>query len=96
MRRSGKATNSDGSSSVHASSRRLASQTMRHCRRCPALLDIASRTCHCRLVWAAPYGYQNLLQPILSRKFNSPVDAARVAVGTKADQTDSGMLGSRQ
>ena len=42
-----------------------------------------------------PYGYQNGLLPILPGTVNSPVDAAGVGVGTNADQTDSGMPGSR-
>jgi hypothetical protein len=42
-----------------------------------------------------PYGLQNGLLPILPGTANSPVDAGGVGVGTNADQTTSGMPGSR-
>jgi hypothetical protein len=54
----------------------------------PGLLAVPGST-------GPPYGYQNGLLPILPGTVNSPVDAAGVAVGTNADQTDTGMPGSR-
>lgn len=43
----------------------------------------------------APYGYQNLLQPIPSGAGYGPIDAAGVGVGTNADQTSDGTPGAR-
>ena len=54
----------------------------------PGLLAVPGNT-------GPPYGYQNGLLPVLPGTVNSPVDAAGVGVGTNADQTDSGMPGSR-